>query len=411
MNLLIIIIYLTYFVVSVRNVLFAIMIFIAHLPIVPLIHANGTIPLNDFFSIIVFYHLFFSKKIVVRASLDKNVAKGLSVFLVVTAIVSYINDIKFIIMHDGILTSVPSHILDAVITSITVVNILHLLSKSMWNVEIRRNIYRGFLISSFILSISLFYSEELYLLGFKISEEVAFSERPSGLFADGDCNGLAGFLCLSIAIILWYNKLVKNSISKTVMFIVMLNSSAVLYTQSRMGFLCLISLIVYYVFILQDIRKSIPSLFYMVIGCIILLVFTDVFTGVLERLQGANVRNEVNGEEGRSLIWGMYLDYMFNSSQWNILWGADKMIFDIVPHNYYIYSFFVSGILFAILLILCQIYASMKCSLVMGHKIILPLNLLTIIPLLFLTDSTIIFYYVLSVGLIASIVYSGKNAY
>ena len=410
MNSLIFFFYLILFVVSLRNSKYAVMVFIAHLPILPLIHTNGTIPLKDYITAITFFYLFILDKKGNYNIVNIRFFKSLSILLLVTAIITYINDIKFILIHTGSLTSVPSHILNAIIVVISILNIIKIIIKSYSDTDFRKRVYLGFALSSSILAVSLFFSKELYELGFQISEEVAMSERPSGLFADGDCNGLAGFLCLSSAFILLYNYLNKRNIPKSVIVILLLNSSAILYTQSRMGFICLVALLAYYTVFVSDSSKRISSLIYVFLGIVIVLfVFSDLYLGVLERMQEGNVRNEINGDEGRSVIWGMYLEYMFASPQRNLLWGADKMIFDIVPHNYYIFTFFVSGVFTAIIFIVTQLTVSIKCTKVLGVKYMFPLVTLTVVPLFFLTDSTIIYYYVLSVGLIGSLKFQTLN--
>ena len=305
-------------------------------------------------------------------------------------------------MHSGVLTSLPSHILNAIILILTTWNILWIIVKYAWDDDIRKVVFYGFVISSAILSISLFFSQELYQLGFTVTEEVAYSERPNGLFADGDCNGLAGFLCLSSAFILFYNHVRLKSISRTSLIVLFLNGSAILYTQSRMGFICLLALLSYYFLFLTKNSKKLSFLFYAVCCFLILFSFTDLYSGVMERLQEGDVRDEFNGDEGRSAIWGMYLEYMRLSPLSNILWGADKMLFDIIPHNYYIYTYFVSGIIIAGVFVYVQVYNLIICTHIQEKKYIFPLIVLTVIPLFFLTDSTIISYYVLSAGIIGS---------
>ena len=402
MTSLIYIIYIILFIWSFRNSKFAIMVFIAHLPIVPLIHTNGTIPLNNFLSVIVFYHICVSNRLAKYPSIDTRVAKTLVILLVMTTVTSFCNDIKFVMMHYGVLTSLLSHILNAIILMLTTWNILCIIVKHTWDEKIRKSVFYGFVISSAILSISLFFSQELYQLGFTVTEEVAYSERPSGLFADGDCNGLAGFLCLSSALILFYNHIALNNISRISLIVLLLNSSAIFYTQSRMGFICLLSLITYYVLVLAKKSKRMSFLFYAFCCFLILCSFTDLFSGVIERLQEGDVREEFDGDQGRSAIWVMYLEYMRLSPMNNILWGADRMIFDIVPHNYYIYTYFVSGIIIAVLFVYVQVHNSIICTHILGIRYVLPLIILTVIPLFFLTDSTIITYYVLAVGIIGS---------
>lgn len=403
MNFLVYLLYGILFVLSFRNARFAIMVFIAHLPIVPLVHTNGTVPLNNILSIIVFFHLFVSNRFIKYPSLDAKVSKSLVILLVVSTFISYCNDIKFAIMHSGVLTSLPSYILNAIILIFTTLNILNLIAKCIWDDDIRKYVLYGFILSSVILSISLFFSKELYNLGFTISKEVAYSERPNGLFADGDCNGLAGFLCLSSALILFYSHIRLKEIPRTSLMVLLINSAAVLYTQSRMGFLCLVFLFAYYILVLTKSSQKLSYLFYVMCCVILLFSFTDLFSGVIERLQEGNVRDEFNGEEGRSAIWGMYLEYMRLSPWNNILWGADRMIFNIIPHNYYIYTYFVNGIVVAGIFVYVQVYNSIICTRLLGLRYMLPLILLTVIPLFFLTGSTIISYYVLSVGIIGSL--------
>ena len=107
-----------------------------------------------------------------------------------------------------------------------------------------------------------------------------------------------------------------------------------------------------------------------------------------------------SGDEGRSAIWLFYLDYMFSSDLSTILFGADKFIYKLVPHNFFIYVFFMEGLLisiFAVWLIFRTFIVFINLDLV---KYILPIFLSMFTSLFFLTSGFVIYYYILICGLL-----------
>lgn len=402
--------YIVLFIVALRSDRIAVVVFIAHLPIKALIHTNGTIPLNDFFSLIMLYHLLKCKTFPEQERVNMKLRKLLIRFLTLSAVVIYATNLKYIYIRDGIIESIPSHLLHGIILSISIIDIALIVRKYLWCSVYQNCIDRGFMISSAFLSLSVFFSAQLYGLGLDFSnEEAALSERTAGLFADGDCNGLAGFLCLSCAIILFYRCLKNARITLRVWGILILNTCAIFYTQSRMGFLCIVALLFYYYFILSKGKTQLSNAIYLIFIALIVFFFTDLSSGVFARISEHSLSSEFSDDQGRSAIWGMYLDYMLSAPKNILLLGTDRMPFNIVPHNFYIYTLFVDGLLVSILFVVMQLIVSFKSAKFLGYKYIMPINILTIIPMFFLTSGTIIYYYVLAINLLSVLATKKRN--
>lgn len=404
MNSFFVLLYIVIFLIAIQNKKFAIIVFIAHMPIRALVHSLGTIPLNDYLSFIVLYHLVFNPRRSHNDSINIKLRNSLIFFLILSVIIIYVTDMRYIYIRDGHISSILSHILHGIVISINAFDIVLIIKYYIGSPVYQSCIDKGFIISSTILSLSTFLSERLYSIGLNFaSEEIALADRTAGLFADGDCNGLAGFLCLSTAIIIFVRTIKHIKISFPIWCVIILNVSAIFYTQSRMGFICIIAILLYYLFFLSKGKNTLSTCIYLSLAVVIIFFLTDLSSGVIERLIENDVSSEFSGEIGRSAIWGMFMTYMFSSPLNILFWGANLMPFDIVPHNYYIYIFFVNGLFAAIIYILAQLFVSVRAMNILGYKYVLPINLLTIIPMFFLTSGSIIFYYVIAIALIGTL--------
>lgn len=398
MSTLVAIFYLCLFTLAITKFKCALFIFIAHIPIVPLMHIKGTIPFSSYFSIILAAHFLINKKNVDMDNiLDRKVVKKYLLYFVIFAAVIFLNGIKFSILRGGHLTSIPSHILTAIIAGLACINYSFIFKLVLKDGHYRNLVSNAIIVSSVILSSSVIFTQQLGAMGMTITEYSLESGRSSGLFAGGDCNSLAGFLCMVISFMLVKTNLTIGKFNIVNAGILLLFAIIILLTASRMGFLIMVGLFVFY-FFYQRSSFSVKNIFYLLLIIGILLCFSDTFLApVLERLNaGTSISDEVaSGEEGRSMIWMLYLTYMFSSDANTILIGSDKSIFYLVPHNFFINTFFLNGVIVTLLVIYALIksitfFASQK-----QLKHIFPIAAATIISCMFLVDVLMLYYYVL----------------
>lgn len=365
-------------------------------------HVDGTIPFNDYLTFILLFQILFRRKKMAFfkpfSSENNKISKSLSFCFVVFAIVIYINGLNSSILKEGYLTSVLSRILAALTLIATCINVFYIIRLVINDISYRDLIYKAIVTSALILSFSVLFTQQLYSFGLLITEYSVETGRSSGLFSGGDCNGLAGFLCLIVSFLFVKMRLCKEKLNIQKTMIILLFVITIFSTASRMGFLTLVGLVAYYILFLQSKNTVGRNVFFTIVIVIIVIVSSDsVLSLVLERMnEGTAIKDEViSGEEGRSAIWMLYFNYMLAADIHTVLFGSNKSIFYLVPHNFFINTFFLNGILVTVIFIYSMIktimiFISQRCT-----KYIMPLAVTTIISLMFLTTGLLLYYYIL----------------
>jgi len=233
---------------------------------------------------------------------------------------------------------------------------LVLLLKNLDNVHFQKMFTYGIFAATIILFCSVIFSNQLALLGFKVSVLESDWSQYSGFnklsfirnygFFGSDSNSLGVYYNLMLAFVI-YN--LDHAIVKKnhVLFTIFL-FFAVLTTGSRMAFLTAILIILY--FYIFSPQKNIPYILF------ILLIFVSLYSlgymdFIFDRFTSTNQLNEIsfNNELSRTTRWVNFLNYSY-SSIGRLFFGYDTKFFAFgyggfrEPHNIFISILYYGGL-------------------------------------------------------------------
>lgn len=421
----VIVFYITLYAIALARYKHALFLYIFFLPIRSLIDTTilGIISYNVVFGFIFLFHA-------LKLGLFKNIGfrsiqpiKSLTVFSIIFFLaISAIAIKERYLLHDYLDLSFNAGWLinRMIIFIVSVINFIIIIKFSLQQKSNRVVAYNAIVASAIVIVFSVYFANWFDSIGINIREtlddDVAsynYVLRFSGLYNWGDVNSLSTFLNLVIAFVITKLSLIRKTLNFVSLTILIILVSGVIYTMSRMGFITLVVILVYFVIFLNTkvnrfSFRTVANLTVIGLALFITYLVVDYFgrlDPILARLMEQGVTGEVGVTGHRFFRWISFIEFTLSSLDKTFL-GSSETFYVIRygiwtdPHNFFVSLFYFNGIILVILFI--RSYVKLFFS-VRKINLSIYFNLYTIIiliSLMIISQAGFISVLILFVGLI-----------
>lgn len=416
--------FLVIYILSLLYFKYALFFYVVFMPLKPLIDLRilGYLPLTDLFWLIIsLYFLYFGfyKEAFHKLKLIKPI-QPLVIFTAILFVVSYMTNIRteFLLQdHYGTQVSnmwVAFRIIQMVIYIFNLTVILVIICTDN---NYRKLILNAMVVSTLIIVVSMYFAPALESIGLNVGEVVEYNdllqERYAGFFARGDVNSLGTFL--SIIVIIYLANLIihRNPFSFISAGVLLILSGGILLTGSRMGFILLVFVLSYFLFVLNGYLnnmsvRSFISAFIVIIALLsvsILLFQHERLSLVFDRMHMQGVTEEISTAGHRYIRWMGFINFTISDIT-RTLWGSNDIYYAYKygeyrdPHNAFITTIYINGIFVLLLFLWSFIQMSIYYMKTKLLPFFIPLITVVLISMMIISSLGFREYFVLGLGIL-----------